>query len=361
MKKLKLLVLFYSSVTNATLSYQSSWSKNLVESKLFLSKELNLAQAQVELAYKRITRWRHFNAIVLLHSVFSNTNYLSKPMMELLANSKVPIIYFIGNEYKLMHKKMEMCDNIGINMLVTQSNSSKVKELYRKRLRCEVNYLPNTGLDTSLFNETTPFAERAIDIGYRSFQSPWYLGHDERTIIVEYFDHNAGRHGVTTDMSLDPSKRMASMEWAAFLNRCKAQIGTEAGGDFFELDDRTRLAVNDYICSDKTVSFDQVYSKFFEGYTNNIPLRIMSSRNIEAAGTKTLQILFEGEYNGHFKAGEHYIALKKDFSNFDDVMAQFNNHVYCKEIVENAYKLVVEEFRYEKLLLNFHKMVKGIL
>ena len=94
---------------------------------------------------------------------------------------------------------------------------------------------------------------------------------------------------------------------------------------------------------------------------NKTPMRIISGRNIEAAGTKTVQILFEGEYGGYFQPDTHYIPLKKDFTNFDEVVDKFSDSSYSSQIATNAYDLVMSELTYDKILNKFYEQVQLIL
>ena len=129
------------------------------------------------------------------------------------------------------------------------------------------------------------------------------------------------------DISLAASDRFSEPEWAGFLNRCKGQLGTEAGGDYFDLDDTTRKAVNAYAAEHPAAPFSEIFDRFFRDYHNPVPLRILSGRNIEAAGTRTAQMLFEGRYDGLFEPDEHYIPLKKDFSNAGDAVAKSRHRI----------------------------------
>ena len=61
-------------------------------------------------------------------------------------------------------------------------------------------------------------------------------------------------------------------------------------------------------------TFEDIHRRFFADYGPSVPIRIISGRQIEAAGTRTVQILFEGRYDGYFLPDVHYIPLKKDFS-----------------------------------------------
>lgn len=359
-RKAKLLVLHHSDDQNATLSYQSSWLSNLLTSNLFKVKPINLTHDDADRQIRRSLFWLGYDFIVLLHSAFSNSSNVSRPIMDMLRDSRLPKVYFIGNEYKLMAEKMNFCDSIGIDLLISQANSDQVKACYHDRLGCKVDYLPNTGLDENIYRAVIPYENRPNDIGYRSYISPWYLGHDERTEIANYFRKHCATKNLRTDISLNPSDRFTPIEWAKFLNKCKAQIGTEAGGDYFELDDHTRINVNEYLRVNSKATFKEVYQKFFMNYPNPIPLRIMSSRNVESAGCKTLQILFEGYYNGHFIADEHYLALKKDFSNIDDVLLKFKDIDLTKRIVDNAYHKVMQELTFDKLCSKLHSLLQSL-
>jgi hypothetical protein len=264
-----------------------------------------------------------------------------------------PKAFFIGNEYKSMPEKMRFAEALGINLLVSQSSSQAVHALYRERLRCAVTGIPNTGLDPDMFAPVCPAATRPIDLGYRADVSPAYLGHNERVEIAGFFREHASRWGLTVDISLDREDRFDERGWASFLNRCKGQLGTEAGGDFFELTDRTRLAVNEFLCLHPGTPQAEINDRFFRDYPNPVPLRVMSGRHVEAAGTKTVQILFDGHYDGYLRADEHYIPLRKDFSNADEAIRKFRDRGYAERIADNAYELARQELSYDALINRF--------
>jgi len=311
-------------------------------------------------AEARIRSWRG-DAVVLLHSVFSNARLLDGRVFAAVRQRREPKAFFIGNEYKLMPEKMQFCDELPVRLLVSQSSSPVVHRLYRDRLPCAVVGIPNSGLDATLFRPCTDPDERPIDLGYRAQDAPWYLGHTERRDIAEYFEQQAARFGLRIDISLDPADRRAVPEWAAFLNRCKGQLGTEAGGDFFELTDATRTAVNAYLGREPSASFADVWGRFFRDYTGATPLRIMSSRHVEAAGTRTAQILFEGHYDGYLEPDVHYIPLKKDFSNAEEAMRKFADTDVRNGVADRAFELVHRELTYDRLVDRFVTALEPLL
>jgi hypothetical protein len=352
MKPLRILLLYGASAANATFSYQQAWPHAFQGHSRFQCTRINLLdrrwRARVAAAAIAAT-WRG-DAVVLLHSVFSNACLLSGRLFDLIARMPQPKAYFIGNEYKLMPQKMEFCERLPLQLLVSQTRSPRVHQLYRERLRCAVVGIPNTGLDPLLFRPETPSAERSIDLGYRAEDPDLYIGHTERRDIAEYFRSNADRLRLRVDVSLDRRCRLAGRDWARFLDRCKGQLGTEAGGDFFELTDETRLNVNQYAASHPDAGFPEIWDRFFRNYRDPVPIRIMSGRNVEAAGTRTVQLLFEGAYDGYFQPDEHYIPLKKDFSNVDEALGKFRDEAYCRRVSTNAYELAMTEFRYDRLI-----------
>lgn len=363
MKALRIALLFVQSGENATLSYQHGWPKAFLESSLFECTPINLAQRSLvdRLTIARQLHVGKYDAIVLLHSVFSNQQNLRGVLYWALAACRVPKAYFIGNEYKLMPEKMRFCRQLDISLLVTQSNDERVLSLYREALGCAVACVPNTGIDPGVFQPQCRLDERPIDIGYRSYASTWYLGNNEKTEIANYFSGNVDRFGIKIDISLDPAQRFDAAGYAAFLNRCRGQAGTEAGGDFFELTDWTRLRVNAYANSHPDASWSEIKQLYFDDYGPSVPMRIISGRQVEAAACKTVQILFDGRYNGYFQPDVHFIPLRKDFTNVDDVMSKLRDADHCSRLVENAFNVVMAELTYDCLTKKFRQALGGIL
>jgi hypothetical protein len=352
MKPFRILLLYGASAANATFSYQQAWPQAFQRHSRFHCTPINLLDrdwpSRVAAAAVAAT-WRG-DAVVLLHSVFSNGCLLSGRLFDLIRRLPQPKAYFIGNEYKLMPQKMEFCERLALRLLVSQTRSPRVHHLYRERLRCAVVGIPNTGLDPLLFRAETPCAERPIDLGYRAEVPELYIGHTERRDIADFFRENADRLRLRVDISLDRRCRLAGRDWAQFLDRCKGQLGTEAGGDFFELTDETRLKVNEYTASHPDAGFPKIWDRFFQHYRDPVPIRIISGRNVEAAATRTVQLLFEGVYDGYLQPDEHYIPMKKDLSNVDEALEKFRDDAYCRRVTAQAYELAMTEFRYDRLI-----------
>jgi hypothetical protein len=360
---IRIALLFVQSDENATLSYQHGWPRAFLESSLFVCTPINLVGltfADHLAVIKRLHTGR-YDAIVLLHSVFSNQNNLRGMLFWAVAACKVPKVYFIGNEYKLMPEKIRFCQRLGVSLLVTQSNDDHVQALYSKALNCSVICIPNTGIDTKVFRPMVSSDKRLIDIGYRSNLATWYLGNNEKTEIANYFILNAERYCLKIDISLSPQDRFDTTGYAKFLNYCRGQIGTEPGGDYFELTDNTRKQVNAYLLTYPDSTWPEIKRLFFDNYGQSVPMRIISGRQVEAAACKTVQILLEGRYNGYFQPDIHYISLAKDYSNIDEIIEKFRDQGFCRKLADNAYDVVMTNLTYEQLLATFAIELRQVL
>lgn len=360
---LRIALLYWQASENATLSYQHGWPRAFQESPLFDAVPLNLANAGWgdRLALLRILTERRFDAIVMLHSVFSNQPRLRRLLFWLVARCPQPKAFFIGNEYKSMPEKIRFCREIGLSLLITQSNDPRVLTMYSDAIGCAVDSVPNTGYDPTVFRPGPPLAERPIDIGYRSFEAPWYLGNNEKTEIADYFQANAAACGFKVDISLAHDDRFDMAGYAAFLNRCRGQLGTESGGDYFELTDALRDRTNAFLRDHVQATWPEVRARFFDSLQPTVPMRIISGRQVEAAACKTAQVLFEGRYNGYLEPDVHYIPLAKDFGNIDDVVRKLHDDAYCTRVVNNAYDVAMSELTYDRLTAKFAAILSTVV
>jgi hypothetical protein len=83
--------------------------------------------------------------------------------------------------------------------------------------------------------------------------------------------------------------------------------------------------------------------------------RTISARHFEAAAMRSCQILFEGRYSGALEPMTHYIPLRKDFSNFDEVVRLFRDPALRRELTENAHRDLIASgrFSYESYIARF--------
>jgi hypothetical protein len=362
-RRTRILLIFADTSVGRVLSYWSGWPRQLQLSPLFDCVPLNVGHTEVwpRLRNFLTTAAASYQGVVVLHSAFSNQRYLSERLASTLRSAGKPTAVFLANEYKLMPEKLAFCEELGAGLIVSQSHSPVVHRLYETRLNCQVMFLPNGGLDPAVFKPELNWVDRPIDVGFRAYETAWYLGHDEKKDLAERCLAVAPALGLRADVSMDPKDRFDERGWADFLNRCKAVLGAEAGTDYFELTDETRNRVNRFVSEHPGASRQEVFERFFSSYTNRVSGRMLASRHIEAAGTKTLQILVEGEYGGLFLPDQHYVPVRRDASNLPEALEKIRDRHFCAAIIDRAYGLAVGTLTYEHLIARFHERFAALL
>ncbi len=61
---------------------------------------------------------------------------------------------------------------------------------------------------------------------------------------------------------------------------------------------------------------------------------------------RSCQILYEGHYSGVMEPMTHYIPLRKDFSNFDEVVEAFRDPELRQRLTDNAHRDLIASGRY---------------
>lgn len=191
-------------------------------------------------------------------------------------------------------------------------------------------------------------SERCIDVGYRARKNSYSLGR-HGTIkwrIADFFNSLDDRLGLRFDISTDPSDVFYGDDWYRFLCRCRTVLGCEGGASLHDPDGDIERSVSGYLANKPDASFEEVEKACFPELDGNLELFALSPRHFEACVTKTCQILVEGDYNGIFLPGVHYISLNKDFSNINEVLSKICDHQYCAQLAENAYNDIVLSGKY---------------
>jgi hypothetical protein len=192
----------------------------------------------------------------------------------------------------------------------------------------------------------TPDEKRPIDVGYRGRKVSPVMGSGgwERYEVGRGFLELAERTDLTLDIGLTLDDYLFGKDWSKFLSRCKAMLGAESGVTVFDVDDRVMAQYEDLV--------DQGIEPTAENLTEaaaaegRIYCRAISARHFEAAAMRCCQILFEGRYSGVLEPMTHYIPLRKDFSNFDEVVRLFRDADLRRELTENAYRDLIASGRY---------------
>jgi hypothetical protein len=323
----------------SVLSYVHDWQEAFCRSPRLNITRCNLNNLlEVRSVSKKI---REFDLITILHSAAGDSMDALKRLVEPLQRRKGKLLVFFGNEYNLMPEKIGFSRSVGAEYIASQLPPDASSWLYSDCAPAQVLHAP-PALNPDMYRPGS--GPRPIDIGFRGDTYRLSLGDVERSNLIRTFKDQGPQWGLVTDIEC---VRYHRSKWTAFLNRAKGIVGAESGTYYLEKDDRTQLAVEAYLRQSPDATFDDVYARFFKDYRNPVSGKAISSRHFEPIGTKTCQLLLEGQYNGILKAGEHYISLKKDLSNVTDVLARFKDDSYRVALVDRTYDYVRSNHTYD--------------
>ena len=98
--------------------------------------------------------------------------------------------------------------------------------------------------------------------------------------------------------------------------------------------------MDEYEKNNPDATFEEVSERFLENRDGEIIIHVISPRCFEAAALKTLMIMYEGDYSGVLIKGKHYLALKRDHSNMNEIVDVISDPKRAKKIIEAAYSEV---------------------
>lgn len=325
----------------------------------------------LNLAFRRVPRYfAHIKFdLIIFHTIFLSTRWdlsFFKWLMEEvheLKEMKATKVALPQDEY--IHTDI-LCDFINdyeIDYVFSVSPELEWPKIYHKVnfektkfYKILTGYLDD--LSIKYINQLSYNSARPIGIGYRARHvAPWLGRHGLLKVkIAEVFQEKAPEKGLITDISTHQKDVLLSSEWYKFLLRCKYTIGVSGGSSILDQDGTLKVKTEEYLKLHPQSSFEEVEQACFPQKDGSLNLSVITPRNLEACATRTCQILVEGDYNGILEPGKHYIELKRDFSNLDQVLDLVKQDSLREKITSNAYKDIVESGRY-----TYREMVRFIL
>ncbi|MBW3573101.1 MAG: glycosyltransferase [Gemmatimonadetes bacterium] len=191
--------------------------------------------------------------------------------------------------------------------------------------------------------------ERPVDIGYRTAGSPppWFGRHGYlKRQIADVFLERAPRRGLELDISTSASDVLLGNDWYRALCRWKYTLGVEGGTSILDHDGSIRERTERYQAEHPDASFEEVEAACFPGLDGTFRGSSISPRHLESCASGTCQILTEGNYNGILEPWKHYIPVRPDLGNVDEVLELVRRDDLRRDITEQAYRDVVASGRY---------------
>jgi hypothetical protein len=299
-----------------------------------------------------------FSAIILHYCVFGMGGYrLSQDWLDYLDASGAYKIAFFQDECTRCQRRFEFLRRHAIDCVYTCLEASEFDKVYGSYTSVPdlvtniPGYVPDE-LPAVGRRFTIPDDRRSVDVGYRGRPLPAYLGHGamEKHEIGQRFGELARDSGLTLDLATREGDRLYGDDWYRFMANCRCVLGVESGVSAFDLEDEVFNEYQELQKRGGEVSIGDL--RTLPRWEDIVYYRTISPRHFEAAALRVCQVLFEGRYSGILEPMIHYIPLKKDFSNFDEVVSRINDADIRRELTENAYRDLIAsgEWSYKRLL-----------
>jgi hypothetical protein len=302
------------------------------------------------------------DALILHYSLFGSGVYmLDEPMRDYVRASSAYKVAFFQDEYRYCRKRFAFLDEYGVDCIFTCLEPSEFDKVYRRYSDVECLYSNFPGyVSQEILNAAERFAlpdeRREIDVGYRGRPLPAYMGEGarEKTEIGGRFRELARGTELSVDIGLEEEDRLYGDDWHRFMARCRCVLGVESGVSCFDLEDEVLTEYERVAATGREPTFEDLRDVLAR-WDHNVYYRTISPRHFEAAALRVCQVLFEGHYSGVLEPAVHYIALKKDFSNFDEVVRLVKDGTVRRELTENAYRDLIASGEY-----SYGRMIKDL-
>lgn len=285
-----------------------------------------------------------FDVLVIHYSIaigYLSEHYISPKSKARVRDFPGLKVVFIQDEYRAIGAVIEALRFMRVDLLFTCVPEAEIEKVYPAESLpglVKINNLTGYVPEALLHAVTAPLAARPIDVGYRTRKPPYWLGElgYEKWSISDRFEEHARGSGLKMDLSHRESKRIYGKAWIGFLSQCKAMLGVESGASVFDFDGKLQRKVDEYVAANPDAGFREVQTKFLRPYEGLIRLNQISPRCFECAALGTAMVLYEGEYSGVLKPWRHYVPLRKDFSNFAQVLELLKDTVRLQEMADRA-------------------------
>ena len=309
-----------------------------------------------ELGFPEFLREYEFQVIILHYSLFAWTPFpLNEDFLSYIEGSSSSYkVAFFQDEYHLWPARADFLNRCKVDGVYTLIEPAYYRDTYQKYTKVPKlrTYIPGYVSDEMLAwaaEVVKPESERTVDIGYRGRISYHYMGKAarEKHEIGMFFKERCQGLGLVLDIETEEGKRIYGRKWIEFLANCRATLGVEAGVSVFDTDDTIFSRYEKLVKEKPDITFEEVYARLLVHYDGKgVRYRTISPRVFEAAAVRTCQILYEGDYSGIIEPMVHYIPLKKDFSNFDEVMKMCRDEGLRRSLTDNAYRDLIASGKY---------------
>ncbi len=293
-----------------------------------------------------------FDAIIFHYSLIASyDSYISPAGRQRIREFDGFKAAFVQDDYRWINDTVNAFAYMGIHALFPLTGPEIMDLVYSyeklpgaRKTTVLAGYVPQDLVNIAVM----PYEERTLDVGYRARKlPPWMGAHTlQKWQIADNFLLDVRRYGLKVDISWREDDRIYGDDWIKFLTNCRATLGTESGASICDFTGDIQRNVEDHLQQYPDADFETLRDLYFKDEDGKIMMNVISPRCFEAAALRTLMILYEGHYSGILVPWRHYVPLKPDHSNMDEVVRILNSPVEANKIIHQAYEEVAKNEKY---------------
>jgi hypothetical protein len=293
-----------------------------------------------------------FDAVVIHYTIRLPFDQISDSTADALAQYPGLKVLFIQDEYDHTHRTWYWIKRLGIQQVFTVVPPEGISCVYPAEEFPGVHFVSNlTGyVPEGLSCQAVDFppSKREIIVGYRGRSLPiryGQLGQDKIGIgcfVKKYCESKGIRH----DIAWLEEARIYGPKWYEFMMSCRATLGTESGSNVFDWDGSLAGRIEGFRNANPSATDEDVFRMVVAPFEINGLMNQVSPRIFEAIAARTVLVLYEGSYSEVVTPGVHFIPLKKDGSNLDEVFELLQDGKFVDEMSERAYQDIIGSGRY---------------
>jgi hypothetical protein len=294
-----------------------------------------------------------FDVVILHYSVrLSLKCHLDNRIYENLKTYHGLKLLFLQDEYEGVESVRTYMDDIKFDIVYTCVPNESINKIYPSYRYpgtkfCQV-LTGYTSENNGVQEFAKPLRDRNIDIAYRGRELPAIygeLGREKHRIGVQ-IKELAIQYGLNVDIETSSEKRIYGDKWYEFLGSARATLGTESGSNIFDFDGSIQKAINSLEASHPNTPYDVIHENILSRHEGHIRMNQISPKIFESIQLKTILILFEGTYSNVVIPNIHFIPLKKDYSNIQEVFKKILDDSFVENMTSRAYSDIIESGKF---------------
>lgn len=287
-----------------------------------------------------------YDALIVHFSVRLPFDIMAPEFVERVSAFSGAKVLMIQDEYDMPARACAWMRRLGVQVVFTTVPRQYRDAFYPPEAvpgiefrQCFTGYIP----DALPTDAVLPIKERSLWIAYRGRKLPIWYG----SLAQEKHQIGAGMRAICRerniphDIEFDEEKRIYGERWFGFLASARATLGTESGSNVVDVHGEIRAKAQAVWRERPELSEQEVYRSCISPFDGSVRMNQISPKIFEAIALRTGLVLFEGEYSGVIQPDEHFIPLRKDFSNVDDVLRRVADVAYVQDMVDRTYGVVV--------------------